>query len=428
MTESFLHYVWRHTLYQFADIHTTDGCRLQVVHPGYPHQDAGPDFKQAVIKIDDITWAGDVELHLKSSDWLKHGHQNDAKYRSVILHVVYEHDTDILRMPGEHYPTLALKNYIPQPLLEEYLKLSRSENDLPCQAQLSMLSRLQLTSILSGKAIERLFHKQEHIVSIVNQCQANWEEAFFRILAMNFGFKTNTTAFELLGRSLPFKYIQKHAQVRTQVYALLFGQAGMLEENIIEDDYCHALFEEYHYLKYKYRLTPIPEKSWNYLRLRPRNFAALRLAQLSELLHNHPHLFQQMREFPEQEQIEKLFVCSPHPYWETHSKFGKTTTKRDCAPGKETINLLLINTVVPMLFAHAAFHGEEALQQKALTILEQCPFEKNSITMPYKEAGFPTDSALESQAIIELHHHYCKKKRCLDCEVGSTILRRTKVL
>ena len=330
MTESFLHYVWRHTLYQFADIHTTDGCRLQVVHPGYPHQDAGPDFKQAIIKIDDITWAGDVELHLKSSDWLKHGHQNDAKYRSVILHVVYEHDTDILRMPGEHYPTLALKNYIPQPLLEEYLKLSRSENDLPCQAQLSMLSRLQLTSILSGKAIERLFHKQEHIVSIVNQCQANWEEAFFRILAMNFGFKTNTTAFELLGRSLPFKYIQKHAQVRTQVYALLFGQAGMLEENIIEDDYCHALFEEYHYLKYKYRLTPIPEKSWNYLRLRPRNFAALRLAQLSELLHNHPHLFQQMREFPEQEQIEKLFVCSPHPYWETHSKFGKTTTKRDC--------------------------------------------------------------------------------------------------
>ena len=422
MTESFLHYLWKHSLYCFVQLKTTDGKTLKIIHPGYPHQDAGPDFKQAIIKINDMIWAGDVEIHLHSSDWFKHGHQDDLKYQSVVLHVVFEHDTDIPRSACELFPTLELKEYIPKKMLEEYLKLSLSENELPCKSQLHQINDLQFAALLSGKAMERLLNRQKMIFDIVNQCQGNWNEAFFRILTINFGFKTNSAAFELLGKSISFKHLLSHANARLQIYALIFGQAGMLEIET-EDSYQKALFSEYQYLKYKYKLTSIHEKNWNYLRLRPKNFPCVRLAQLSELLFRSPDLFQKILLEENIENLSVLFSCKPHDYWQTHYHFSKISKKHDTSLGKNTTNLLLINTVSPILFAYATFHGNSDLQQRAFDILENIPFEENNITQFYKNAGFPAHKALYSQAILELKAHSCSKKKCLDCSIGSYIIK-----
>lgn len=423
MRESFLHYVWRHRLYRFVDLTTVTGQSLKIIHPGFPHTDAGPDFKQAIVKIDDITWAGDVEIHILSSDWLKHGHQQDQKYQSVILHVVYDNDMDIYRSSQEKYPTLELKEHIPDDLLNRYREMSLAENELPCRSLLSEIDSLRFSSFLSAMTMERLLKRQKLVLDIVDLCTGNWEEAFFRLLVSNFGFKTNTPAFELLSKSIPYSSIVKHAGSKLQVYALIFGQAGMLQTEM-DDPYFQSLQSEYHYLQYKYKLVPLSPRHWSYLRLRPRNFPCIRLAQLSELIHTVPDLFHRLihEELGEHE-LEKLICCTPDVYWQTHYKFGKPVKARCITLGKDSLYLLLINTMVPLLFSYAAFHGKEELQIRAVSMLEDIPFEENRITRYYKEAGFPAKGALYSQAILELKARYCTSKKCLDCPVGSFVLR-----
>lgn len=423
MQESFLHYVWKHRLYDFQNLKTTADEIVSVIHPGFSHVHAGPDFKQAMIKIDEVTWAGDVEIHIHSSDWFKHQHQYDPKYQSIILHVVYEHDTEIRREAGELFPTIELKKYIPKRMIERYRELSLSENVLPCRNQIEHIDKLNFTSFLSGFAMERLMNRQNAIFEILKQCKNDWEETFFRMLLLGFGFKTNATAFELMGKSLPFRHLKKHTDAKKQIYALIFGQAGMLEKEE-EDTYYQILQSEYQYLKYKYNLIPIQEKNWNYLRLRPPNFPCIRLAQLSELLFRSPDLFHKLLYDEKAVSDNRCLSYPPDDYWQTHFYFGKTTHRRNVSLGEGAANLLLINTVVPVLFAYATFHGDEKMQIRALTILENIAFEENSITHFYREAGFPSDGALYSQAILELNKNYCPRKLCLKCAIGSAILRR----
>lgn len=424
MQESFFHYLWKHRLYDFVNLKTTAGEDVSVIHPGFSHVHAGPDFKQALIKIDDVTWAGDVEIHVHSSDWLKHEHQHDPKYQSIILHVVYNHDTEIGRESGGVFPTLELKNYVSQKIIDRYRELSLSENVLPCRNQLEYIDRLNFTSFLSGLAMERLINRQNVIFEILRQCENSWEETFYRLLLIGFGFKTNATAFELLGKSLPFKYLKRHLTVKLQLYALVFGQAGMLEKSEDNDSYFQILQSEYQYLKHKYGIFPIQEKSWNYLRLRPPNFPCIRLAQLCELLYRIPNLFHLLIHDENITNYNALLSHPPDEYWQTHFYFGKTTKKKNVTLGKDATDLLLINTVVPALFAYATFHGEEKLQIRAMSILENIEFESNSVTKIYKEAGFPSEGALYSQAILELNKRYCPQKQCLKCSIGSAILRR----
>jgi hypothetical protein len=409
-------------LYNFKEIKTLDGQALKIVHPGCPHQDAGPDFKEAIIRIDDFVWAGDIELHVKSSDWHKHGHDQDLKYQSVVLHVVHEHDIDVFYENGETIPVLELKNYLSQNLLDEYQRLTLSHNELPCKNQLSEITPLQFTSFLSSLALDRLLRKQRLILKMLPSCQENWEEVFFRFLAIAFGFKTNTTAFEELAKSLSFKYIQKHNHVKIQIAALLFGQAGMLQGDC-EDDYYQILSQEYQFLRYKYRLTPIYEKSWNYLRLRPQNFPSLRIAQFANLLYKKGDIFKRCQENTNADYLASLFGCKADPYWETHYRFGSEIAIQTVALGETAIQLLIINAVIPVLFAYGTFHGNEQLQIEIINLLEQMAFEENRITKLYKESGFPHRSALFSQAILELRSMYCVKKRCIHCLIGKGILK-----
>lgn len=422
MNENFLHYIWRHSLYNFNNIRTFDGRDLKIVHPGYPHQDAGPDFKEAIVRIDDILWAGDVEIHISSSDWYKHNHDQDLKYQSVILHVVYEHNSEVYYENSEAIPVLELKPHLPQKLLDEYHRLTLSGNELPCKAQLPDIPALQFTSFLSSLVMERLLRKQEHVMSMLRSCRESWDEVLYRMLAIAFGFKTNTAGFEELAKSLPFKYLQTHENVKIQLESLLFGQSGMLDV-VCEDDYPQLLYQEYQYLKYKYRLIPIHKKSWNYLRIRPVNFPSLRIAQLAALLYEKGNLFTLCSENREVEYLKSLLFCSADSYWKTHHSFDTQTTERSVSLGANAIQLLIINAVIPVLFSYGAFQGKENLQIEALSLLENLEFEENRITKFYRAAGFPSRGALFSQAIIELRNMYCSKKLCQYCRIGKFILK-----
>ena len=422
MNEMFLHYVWRHRLYSCINLKTTDGEAVSVIHPGFAHHHAGPDFKQAIIRIGDITWAGDVEIHIHTSDWLKHHHHEDPKYQSIILHIVYQHDVNLYDAETRYFPTLELCPFIDEALIERYKNLILNDLQLPCYNQIKEIDSLRFTSFLSGIAMERMLYKQQHIFSILHQCEENWEETFFRVLTASFGFKHNLPAFELLAQSLPYKYIAKHAHVKLQIYALIFGQAGMLE-SACEDEYYILLHDEYQYLRYKYNLMPIPYKCWNYLRLRPSNFPAVRLAQLSELLHVCPSLFHTILHDERSMGLEQLFTVNPDNYWQTHYIFDKKVKKHNASLGKNAIESLIINSVVPVLYSYSVFQGDEKLQMRAVAMLENLDFEENNITQFYKEAGFPNKGALFSQAILELRNKYCQKKRCLECAIGSYILK-----
>lgn len=424
MKEELLQYLWKNKLFQHNQLKTTDGQEIHIISPGLAHHDAGPDFKQAVIRLDDIIWAGDVEVHINGSDWYKHHHQKDEKYLSVILHVVYNADMDVIRKDQEMIPTLELKNYIPDKMLEEYQKLTLSTQAVACGPSIADIPPLTLTSILSSYAVERLLRRQQQLLRLLSQCKNDWEELTYRTLAVNFGFNVNGTAFELLAQNLPYKIIQRHSESQTQIYALVFGQAGMLnDDNSIQDDYFLLLKNEYDYLKYKYRLIPLEQKIWNLLRLRPTNFPCIRLAQFSELLYCFPDLFNELviKSSPNVI-LSKFSTIKPEEYWETHFQFGKPTKKHHCHIGKTALDLLIINTLAPLLFAYGSFTGNDKMKSDGLDLLEETDAENNAITRQFGQYPFPISSAMASQALLEIYSSFCKKKKCYSCPIGQYVV------
>ncbi len=431
MKEELLQYFWQNKIFRHHKLKTTDGRNIRIINPGMMHHNAGPDFKQAVIRINDIVWAGDVEIHVNGSDWYRHHHQQDNKYLSVILHVVYNADMEIVRKDNEMIPTLELKGYIPEGILEEYKKLSLSTNEVPCGNSVASISELTLTSIISSKAVDRLIRRQEQLFRQLKKCSDDWYELTYRTLAINFGFKINSTAFELLAQSLPYKILQRHSDSRLQTYALIFGQAGLLNSNYThdtkktetQDDYLNQLRKEYEYLSYKYKLTPIPPELWNLLRLRPINFPGIRLAQFSELLFSCNDLLHELIVNYEIQNIQKNFCnINPHEYWNTHFQLGKPTQRHSARIGRNSINLIFINTIAPLMFTFGSFSGNERLKSNALEILEDLPSEDNHITRLFCAHSFPHSSALFSQGMLELYSSFCKTKKCYGCPIGQYVV------
>lgn len=424
MTEAFLHYLWKHRLFDFMNVHTTDGEPLHIIFPGYHNTDAGPDFRQAIVQIGAMKWAGDVEIHIRSSDWYRHHHQNDEKYLSVALHVVYEHDCEVERKNGELFPTLELKHYIPDGMLAQYQRLMVSPERLPCASYLDAMEPLHIRSVLSCMIMERLLRKQEDVLRMVGECSGDWKETLYRLLAAGFGFKTNVAAFELLAKNLPLKVLSKHADSELQTAALIFGQAGMLEHSEV-DDYYDALKYEYDYLRCKYQLQPIGEHHWNLLRLRPPNFPCVRLAQLAALMHESPDLTELCLESQSVERMKRALSVCANSYWENHYRFGKKTIlNHGVCLGDTAASLLIINTVVPFRFAHHRFFGNEHQMEETMELLEQLDFERNRLTRVYVHSPFPQQNAMDSQALLELWQHYCLPKRCLECALGERIVRQ----
>jgi hypothetical protein len=421
ISEKLLHYVWKNQWFAKEELQTVHHNSLTIINQGFPHQDAGPDFKQAVLKIDGITWAGNVEIHIRSSDWYKHGHQNDRKYNSVVLHVVYENDQEVFI--GEHtpLPTLELQPLLSSQLLLRYSQLVNASHPLPCEAYIEKIHPLTLQSFLARLSYDRLVRKQVQIFEILHSFSKDWEQTLFYILCQSFGFKTNAPAFEMLGKALPYKILKKHADSHLQIMALIFGQAGMLEAEA-EDAYYQSLQDEYGYLKAKYKLVHIDAKCWNLLRLRPHNFPCIRLAQLGEMVYHHRDMLEKLISPQKPIYFQNLFFHKLHEYWNTHYYFGKESRNRDKIMGEKSFQLLLINALIPFLYSYSKFTGNEKLQEYSMRLPELLPFEENCITKKYQSLGFCAQHAGDSQALLELHHDYCEQKRCIECVVGQWVV------
>ena len=305
MKEDLLHYVWRYQRFDFSDLKTTEGEPVQIQQIGEHNLHAGPDFTNARIKIGDTLWAGNVEMHLKSSDWLKHNHSADKAYKNVILHVVLNEDETIRRETGERIPCIELKKLIPNKLSKVYLKLLNNEQWIPCQHHFYKVKEMTKMLWLDRLLVERLERKTAYVEELLEKNKNNWEETFYQIIARNFGFKTNAEPFEQLARSLPLITLAKHKNNLMQIEALLFGQAGLLEKDF-EDEYPNKLKKEYLFLQKKHSLNPVQNESWKFLRMRPASFPTIRIAQFAQLIFSSVHLFSKILVAKNVEELEHL--------------------------------------------------------------------------------------------------------------------------
>lgn len=422
MKEDFLHFLWRFRRFGQNDLVATTGEKIEIIHPGEHNSHSGPDFSNARVRIGGTLWAGNVEMHLKASDWATHHHQEDEAYRNVILHVVMEEDKPILRHDGSRIPCLEMKKRVPAKLLGIYQKILHNEYWIPCQHQFSSVPELTKKLWLDRLLVERLENKTELIKSVLLKNKMDWEETFYQFTARNFGLKINVEPFELLARSLPQNVLARHKDNLMQIEAMVFGQAGMLGKEFV-DDYPNALKKEYLFLKNKFNLIPINSVMWKFLRLHPGNFPTIRLAQFAKLICQSVHLFSKILEVESLKEIEGLFSVNLSDYWLSHYLFEKKSEKRNKSFGKEAIRLMTINTIVPFLFLYGNEIKEDAYKDKALRLLEELKPEKNKIIKGWSSLGIAADSAYETQALLQLKNEYCDKKRCLECSIGGAILK-----
>jgi len=422
MREDLLHFVWRTRRFDLQNLVSTEGETISIQQFGELNTHAGADFFNSKIKIGETLWAGNVEMHLNSSDWKKHGHSDDRAYDNVILHVVLEEDEPIFRESGQRIPCLELKKRISEKLSKTYLKLLHNEFWIPCQHHFFEVSEMKRNLWLDRLLTERLESKTEAIAQRLDQNNGHWEETFYQFLARNFGVKVNNDAFEQLARATPLLHLGKHKNDLFQIEAMLFGQSGLLEKEF-EDDYPNRLKKEYTFLQKKYNLEPISVVNWKFMRLRPANFPTIRIAQFARLIFQSVHLFSKILEVKKVEDIEKLFSVELSDYWESHYTFDNESIERSKKLGKTAIHLFVINTVAPVLFLYGLRKGEEKYRDTAFRLLENLKPEKNSIITGWKHLGVEPDSAYQTQGLLQLKNEYCNKKRCLECAIGAGILK-----
>ena len=422
MTEDFLHYVWKYKAFNLSGLKTLEGETIQVIKTGEHNQDAGPDFFNARLKIGNTTWAGNIEIHLKSSDWRKHLHNNNSNYSNLILHLVYENDEDISHT-GKPVATAELKTLIDKDLLNKYNQLLYAKQWIPCANQLNTVSSFTRSNWLERLLIERLERKANTISSLLELNKNNLEETFYIHLARNFGMKVNAVPFELLAKSLPNSFLGKHRSSLFQVEALLFGQSGLLEKQF-KDDYPNQLKKEYQFLQKKFSLRPIEEHLWKFLRLRPVNFPTIRIAQLASLIHNSSGLFSKIMEAQKVEDLRTLLNAETSEYWDTHYVFDKKSVEQKKNLGTVAIDNIIINSIVPFMFVYADYKGIEEYKDKAVCILEQLSSEKNNIIEKFAELGIKSKNAANSQSLLELKNEYCSFKKCLNCGIGISLLKK----
>lgn len=426
MTEEFLHYLWKFKLLK-GEFVLSSGEYVEIIHPGLHNSDAGPDFFNAKIKIGSTLWAGNVEIHVKASDWLLHQHQNDSAYDSIVLHVVHQNDATIKRKNMEIIPCIEVSNAYDKELYHRYQDFLSNKNWIPCERLFKNADHFITVSWLERLLIERIENKTQEIYAKLKLSQNNWESCFYQLLAKNFGFKLNALPFELLANSLPIHILAKHKNSDFQLAALLFGQAALLNDEY-KDRYPQSLLSEYQFLSKKYKLHPISGHLWKFLRLRPMNFPTIRISQFANLIFQSKHLFSKIIEAKKIEAIYQLFQLSADTYFDNHYLFDEENAiKKPKHIGKNSIDLLIINTIVPMLFCYANEKDEKDYQERALNFLEQIKPEYNSIIKKWISIGWKVDNAFQSQALLELKNKYCDQKKCLQCRIGNDLLQKNTV-
>jgi hypothetical protein len=406
------------------NLKTTTGEELEIFSAGLHNNDSGADFQNARIRIGDTIWAGNAELHLSSSDWRKHGHQDDNAYDNVILHVVYRDDEPLVLTNGRRVPTLELHDRISPELYNRYHHLVfGNQQVIPCEGTIHAVDEMTMRNWLTRVLIERLEKRTENVIKALQLNKGDWEETFYQFMAANFGFKTNALPFELLAKSLPQIILAKHKNNALQIEALIFGQAGFLTDDLT-DDYPQALKKEYDFLKKKYNLTPIEKHLWKFMRLRPQNFPTIRLAQFASLIFHSNHLFSKILEIKDVKALQKLFDdIKVNPYWDDHYRFDTASKPSSKSFGKSSANILVLNTLVLFLFAYGKHLQLQHYINRSLHLLEHLPGEQNNIVNNFEALGVKIATAFESQAVLELKNNYCDNKKCLHCGVGNKILK-----
>ncbi|MFL5762321.1 MAG: DUF2851 family protein [Bacteroidia bacterium] len=424
MTEEFLHHIWKFRLFDQLELKTTNGDLVEILHPGEHNFDSGPDFFNARIKVNGTLWAGNVEVHINASDWNKHFHQRDKAYDNIVLHVVHHADITLYRRSGEEIPAVELKSRIGQKQYYRYLDFKTNKDWIPCAKQVAAVPSLVFNNTMDRMVSERLERKSISIINDLKLHNNNWEETFYRHLARNFGFKTNAEPFELLAKSLPLVTLARHRNSLFQLEALLFGQAGMLEEHL-SDKYALQLQNEYAFLKKKLKLQPIEKHLWKFLRLRPVNFPGIRIAQFAALIHRSQNLFSKMLEIGSLEELKELLNVKASEYWEEHFMLDRKSGKREKHLGEDGMSNVLINTIVPFLFVYGRQKGEAHFCDKAFLLLEQTKGEDNAMIRNWKRLNVPAETACATQALIQLKNSYCDAKQCLSCGIGNYLVKNS---
>ncbi len=425
MTEDFLYFLWQYQQFDSTNLKTTMGEELQVVSVGFRNTNAGPDFSNARILIGGMAWAGNVEMHLKTSDWHAHNHDKDLAYQSVVLHVVWEADTNIHRPDGTLLPTLSLKNLADEGLLKNYQQLLQNSATILCANQLEGINKIYIFSMLDRALTHRLEHKAAFVHELLKRHQNDWEETAYQLLAYNFGFKINADPMLRLAQQLPLKVLQKHRNGLAQIEAVMLGQAGFLDKVEQIDGYVEAARREHHFFVSKYDLKnkKMNAHEWKFLRLRPANFPTVRIAQLAALIQKHESLFSLFINVEKVDDFQKLLKVEQSGYWQNHYVLAKSTESKVPNLGKSSIENVLINTVVPLLVAYSQHRSNRDYLDKAIQVLEQLPAEHNHITGEWENLGLKIKTAFDSQATIELYNNFCTNKKCLSCNIGTTLVR-----
>ncbi len=423
MNEAFLHYLWQFQQFDKSSLQTISSEKVSVLKTGILNTDAGPDFANARLHINEIEWVGNVEIHIKSSDWQLHKHQNNEAYNNVILHVVWENDQAITRQDGSLIPTVELRSITDIQLLNKYKHLIDNQSVIPCKEQFSEVSNLSKFAILDKVLAIRLQQKAQIVEQIFEQNKGDWEETAYQLLARNFGFKLNSETFLRLAQNLPLKVLQKHRDNLTQIEAMFFGQAGLIEK---ADDYSEKLSQEYDFFAAKFSLksSQLSSHEWKFLRTRPANFPTIRIAQLARLITQQQSFFSLFTQTNLIEDLRNALKIEQSHYWQEHYNFGKTASKKLVGLGRDSINNILINTVIPLLACYSEKTDNQELMTRCVNFLEALPAEENHITEMWEGLGLTIKTAFDSQASIELYNNYCTQKRCLQCNVGSEILKK----
>lgn len=423
MNEDFLHYVWEFQKYEARGLELADGEKLQILDPGRHNDDAGPDFLDARIYIDQTLWAGHVEIHVNSSEWYAHAHHKDPGYDNVILHVVWNYEVATFRMDDTKIPTLSLKGYINSSVIERYLELvTKSDGWIYCESFFPYLKGPALSGWLDRLYLERLQRKSEVLIHGLNETRNHWEYLLFQLLSKNFGLKVNSDSFESISRSVDYDVVKRISSEPLELEALFLGQAGILDSEM-EDKFFKQMKDKYTFLKHKYDLRNDTVVKPKFFRLRPSNFPTIRLSQLAVLMHSRPHLFSEIVETEDIDDFYALFSIAASSYWDDHYSFGQRVKGRKKRLSRSFIDLLILNSVIPIKFSYFRSLGKDP-SEHILALAFGIKSESNNIIRRFTEIGHTASSALEGQALLELKSNYCDLSRCTSCAIGNRLLNR----
>lgn len=423
MREEFLHFIWLYQLFDHSRLKTDEGEVLLILQPGIHNLNSGPDFSEARIRIGENIWVGNVEIHIKSSDWYAHNHHLDSAYNNVVLHVVYEDESTIEKKDKPNIPVFNLKGRIDLIKFLQWQKLVNRPDWIPCKNRFSEVPKIVKLQAIERMAVERLERKTKGVNQILNQLKGHWEQTLLIMLCRSLGAKVNAAPFQILAELIPFKLIKKLKGNRLCIEAILFGIAGFLKDPSV-DEYYKKLFEEYTFLKHKYSFKEMNTIHWKFMRMRPANFPVLRIAQLAVILDKWDHLIEQLYYHSSAKKLVSILQQPINTYWKSHYRFEKISKEKSHRMGITMVNNIIINAFVPFLYAYGKAHGNEEQQENALETLQGTKAEKNNIISGWKTLELIPENAFETQGLIELKNEFCTFKKCLTCKVGVWMLNQ----